>query len=239
MWEPTAEIQAAAAAPSRAIGCGGDRRGVSAAQRRDGRAQAQRDGAGPGWGGCGSGGRGGEKRRQEHGHRAARRAATRGEGGAAGSALIAAGRDRRHASAPERGGSGCEQRTEPPGSPPGSPPARGWARSRLPAGLARSRAAPHREPRGRRRGRAAQNGGGAAAAWAPRGELPPQSPLRGLSAARFGSPRGVAAGSGGQGERGALLGGAGGTRRLWRRRLGGWQAPGLLQAVLLWGPFFL
>lgn len=51
MWEPTAEIQAAAAAPSRAIGCGGDRRGKrSAAPVREGTDTERRNGAGRGAG---------------------------------------------------------------------------------------------------------------------------------------------------------------------------------------------
>lgn len=84
MWEPTAEIQAAAAAPSRAIGCGGDRRGKrSTALGREGTDRERQSRSGPGARGCGSWGR-----RREHGHRAERRAARRGEGAAAGSALI-------------------------------------------------------------------------------------------------------------------------------------------------------
>ncbi|XP_032298761.1 ribosomal large subunit pseudouridine synthase B-like [Coturnix japonica] len=109
MWEPTAEIQAAAAAPSRAIGCGGDRRGKrSAAPVREGTDTQRRDGAG----------RGAGLRRNGSGARAAERrgAAGRGAGGAAGSALIAAR---------PRGGTGTA-RHRPRGG-------RSRRRSRLPA----------------------------------------------------------------------------------------------------------
>lgn len=49
MWEPTAEIQAAAAAPSRAIGCGGGRRGKrSAALGPEGTGRERQSRSGPG-----------------------------------------------------------------------------------------------------------------------------------------------------------------------------------------------
>lgn len=167
MWEPTAEIQAAAAAPSRAIGCGGDRRGVSAAQRRDERAQAQRDGAGPGWGGCGSGGRG--KRETEAGARPPggeasgderrrgrrrQRSYSGGEGPAPRVSSARAGREQLRAA---NGGSRFPSRF-PSCSGLGSEPAPGWARS---------------EPGG-----PAPGTGGAAGAVLPKMEAAPPRPGR-------------------------------------------------------------
>nr|XP_042701092.1 uncharacterized protein LOC101951016 [Chrysemys picta bellii] len=80
MWEPTAEIQAAAAAPSRAIGCGGGRRGErraalgrrgTGAERRAGR---EREGSEPG--------RAGWWRPAGQGHAQQRRAGRKEEEGA-------------------------------------------------------------------------------------------------------------------------------------------------------------
>lgn len=144
MWEPTAEIQAAAAAPSRAIGCGGDRRGKrSAAPGREGTGRERQSRSGPGARGCGSWGR-----RRERGHRAARRAARRGEGAAAGSALIGrAGRAgpgaTRHRGA---GAAAAAAETTPPYPPPHS--ARGGpGRERRRAGTRRAPPAGRRTPR--------------------------------------------------------------------------------------------
>lgn len=75
MWEPTAEIQAAAAAPSRAIGCGGGRRGKrSAALGPEGTGGERQSRSGPGAAAAAGGGG------SVAGGRAAReRAETRGE----------------------------------------------------------------------------------------------------------------------------------------------------------------
>lgn len=157
MWEPTAEIQAAAAAPSRAIGCGGDRRGKrSAAPVREGTDTERRDGTErAGARGCGG-------TRTERGRRSG--AAGRGAGGAAGSALIGGeGPDRASPAA------GREEPSPLPPSrlKPGSP--RAWLRSRPPRAGGGGGAAsplPIRRRGGGRRGRCGPRS--AAASLGPR-----------------------------------------------------------------------
>lgn len=75
MWEPTAEIQAAAAAPSRAIGCGGGRRGKRSAAlgpESTGEERQSRSGPGAAAAASGDGSAADERRARE-------RAETRGE----------------------------------------------------------------------------------------------------------------------------------------------------------------
>lgn len=216
MWEPTAEIQAAAAAPSRAIGCGGDRRGVSAAQRRDGRAQAQRDGAGPGWGGCGSGGRG--KRETEAGARPPggeasgderrrgrrrQRSYSGGEGPAPRVSSARAGREQLRAA---NGASRFPSRF-PSCSGLGSEPAPGWARSE-PGGPAPGTGGAAGAPPGPRcpKWRRLRRGLGA-----PRGAPPSDPALGALGRPFWLSPRGCC-GRGGAGGAGSPAGGCGGNQ---------------------------
>lgn len=146
MWEPTAEIQAAAAAPSRAIGCGGGRRGE--AQRSAGtRGHRQRETEPGRAGGAGLRQVGTEAGARLPGSKASGEARRRGcrrqrsyRGGRA-------GRDRRHASA-HRGAGGAAAETTPPAA---GGPGRACAEGRRRAG-----------GRGGRRtaaGPAGQNGG--------------------------------------------------------------------------------
>lgn len=201
--------------------------GGSAAQRRDGRAQTQRDGAGAGRGEAAAAG----GRRQEHCHRAARRAATRGEGGAAGSALIAAGRDRRHASALR--GAGAAAATErslsvPSRSGLGSQPGPGSARCRAApqraSGAAEALAVP-RCPKWRRRRRGLAS---------PRGASPPGCRAGGSWPPFWLSPsgfRGLGEGSRLFGEVGVCVGAAG-RREPWRGVQGGQNVCGAEGSVV-------
>lgn len=145
MWEPTAEIQAATAAPSRAIGCGSDRGGKrSSALGREGTGRERQNRSGPGTQGCGSWGW-----KRERGHPAARTAARRGEKAAVGSVAligraggVGSGATRHRAEPAPRGGRG----------PRGD--GRVFAERRRRAGGTGTRTTP---------GPAAQRGGGAAA----------------------------------------------------------------------------
>lgn len=205
-------------APSRAIGCGGDRRGE--AQRSAGTGGHRHRETEPERAGGRLRQRGG--RRQEHGHRAARRAATRGEGGAAGSALIAAGRDRRHASALRGAGAAAAAATErslsvPSRSGLGSQPGPGSARCRAApqraSGAAEALAVP-RCPKWRRRRRGLAS---------PRGASPPGCRAGGSWPPFWLSPsgfRGLGEGSRLFGEVGVCVGAAG-RREPWRGVQGG------------------
>lgn len=146
MWEPTAEIQAAAAAPSRAIGCGGDRQGKrSAAPVREGTDTERRNGAGRGAGlrrngnGSRAAERRGGQRSRERRRQGSYRRPCRGEG--PGRASPAAGREELPPLPPSR-------------LQPGSP--RAWPRSCPPSAGGGGGAAPSfpfRRRGGGRRGR--------------------------------------------------------------------------------------